>query len=59
MKRREKLTDDTRRTTDHGAFMVGPLYRLLISSRSVYKHGRHPQGILVSDWLNSKNYSPL
>jgi hypothetical protein len=39
--------------------MVGPLKRLLISWQSVNKHGRHPQVILVSDWLISKKSSPL
>jgi hypothetical protein len=37
--------------------MESPLLRLHISSRSVNKHGR--QTILVSDWLISKQSSPL
>jgi hypothetical protein len=38
--------------------MGGPLLRLLISSRSVNKYGRHRQ-FFFSDWLNPKKYSPL
>ena len=41
--------------------MECPLWRLLISSRSVNKHGYHRNlvGILVSDWSISKQSSPL
>jgi hypothetical protein len=34
------------------ASMEGPLYRFLISSRSIVnKHGRHRKETLVSDWV--------